>query len=464
MKSVLIISDKDEAFGTLRSAFAKKDRIAHAQNIENALEILHKRRFDLLFVDIEACLRESHQHGKAIQPFLDLYPTLRIIVMAPRDKTKDALMTVNAGASGYLLYPLQPDEISHVSESVMANHILRSELDYLRDHFWKSDADDVVHTRNRAMQKVFEKIRSVAPTDSTVLLVGETGTGKGVMARLIHRHSRRENAQFISVHCGAVPETLLESELFGHEKGAFTGAIRRKPGKFEIAKSGTIFLDEIGTVPPSAQIKLLQVLQDSIFYRVGGDEPIETDARIIAATNTDLKEMSREGLFRKDLYYRLNIFPIELPPLRDRIEDLPFLLDVLLNKMKAKFRKKFKGVHPDVMEAMRQYSWPGNIRELENLLERACILEDDTVLTPDSFPAEIFEGESGRAVLPVDSDLPLSEARRIAVEAFERQYLKDVLARNRGRVNKSAQEAGISTRQLHKLMLRYDLHKEEFKA
>ena len=220
-----------------------------------------------------------------------------------------------------------------MTESINESLLLQSELDYLRDRFWQADSLEIVQTRCPGMKTVFDKIRSVAPTKSTVMLTGETGTGKGVMANLIHKHSNRSEAQFISVHCGAIPDTLLESELFGHEKGAFTGAVRRKLGKFEIAKGGTIFLDEIGTVTPSAQIKLLQILQDGTFQRVGGEETLEANVRVIAATNTDLKRMCDDGLFRKDLYYRLNVFPIEIPPLRERMEDIPHFVDVFLRKM-----------------------------------------------------------------------------------------------------------------------------------
>jgi transcriptional regulator with GAF, ATPase, and Fis domain len=293
--------------------------------------------------------------------------------------------------------------------------------------------------------------------------MGETGTGKGLLAKLIHRHSNRGDAQFISVHCGAIPDTLLESELFGHERGAFTGASRRKLGKFEIASSGSIFLDEIGTITPSAQIKLLQVLQDGTYSRVGGESVLKTNARVISASNTDLNKMTLEGLFRKDLYYRLNVFPIEIPPLRDRIEDIPLLTGFFLRKLNQEFQKGILGIHPQVIQAFHQYAWPGNIRELENLMERAYILELSDQLTPDSFPKELFEYGERAPLFSVDDSLPLAEARRLAVDRFERQYLKSLMARNHGKINRSAQEAGITTRQLHKLMVRYGLRKEDFK-
>jgi transcriptional regulator with PAS, ATPase and Fis domain len=336
-------------------------------------------------------------------------------------------------------------------------------LDYLRDHFWKSEWLAVIHTSTAGMREVYKKIRAVAPTKATVLLMGETGTGKGLLARMIHRHSHRCDAPFISVHCGAIPDTLLESELFGHEKGAFTGAVRRKPGKFEMARGGTIFLDEIGTITPSAQVKMLQVLQDGSFSRVGGEDLLQTDARIIAATNADLAEMSKRGEFRKDLYYRLNVFAVEVPPLMDRIEDIPYLVEVFLKKLNLKYGKNIHSIHPRVIQALKKYPWPGNIRELENLMERAYILETAPVLTSDGFPSELFESCGPAAVLPVNVNLSLAEARRRAGENFERHYLRELFARNKGRVNSAAQDAGISARQLNKLMLKYSIQKESFK-
>ena len=282
-------------------------------------------------------------------------------------------------------------------------------------------------------------------------------------AILIHFHGTRSYDPFVILHCGAIPDTLLESELFGHEKGAFTGAVKMKRGKFELAQNGTIFLDEIGTITPAAQIKLLQVLQDGTFSRVGGEIELKTDARIIAATNSNLVGISEKGEFRKDLFYRLNVFPIELPPLKERREDIPLLIDQLLKNLNAKHGKSLNGVHPQAIAALQGYHWPGNIRELENLMERAYILETSHVLTPENFPAELFESDITAALLPIDTDIPLSEARQIAVDDFERQYLKELFSRTKGRVNLAAKEAGISTRQLNKLMVKHGIRKEVFK-
>lgn len=359
--------------------------------------------------------------------------------------------------------PLQPDPRTSLIENIGTGAIRNSELDYLRDQFWRIDARELVFTRNKTMEAIFKKAKSVAPTRATVLLYGETGTGKGVMARLIHQHSPRKNEQFISVHCGAIPETLLESELFGHEKGAFTGAVRRKLGKFEIARGGTIFLDEIATISPAAQIKLLQVLQDGTFSRVGGEDTLNTDARVITATNADLNKMAREGLFRKDLFYRLNVFPIEVPSLRERIDDLPLFLECYLKQLNRSYQKKIGGAKKEVIQALQAYDWPGNVRELENLIERAYILEQTDQLTPESFPTELFPKQAPMTVLPLGTELSLAEARKRANEAFERQYLKDLLARHQGSIKKAADGAGITTRQIHNLLARHGIHKEDFR-
>jgi DNA-binding NtrC family response regulator len=435
-------------------------------NADAALDTLKKRRYDLIFVDLEILRRSASGNGykAAMESFWHLYPTIEIIVMSSQEMIREAVMAVKAGASDYLTYPINPDEVKHVTESLHEYLISQSELDYLRDQFWQSDSLELVHTNSTVMKKAYEKIRSVAPTKSTVLLIGETGTGKGELAKLIHRHSSRRDAQLISVHCGAIPDTLLESELFGHEKGAFTGAVRRRLGKFEIATGGTIFLDEIGTITPSAQIKLLQILQDQTFQRVGGEETLEANVRVIAATNTDLKKMCEDGQFRKDLYYRLNVFPIEIPPLRDRPEDIPHLAEVFLKRMNKFSSKEIHDIHPHVMEAFRRYSWPGNIRELENLMERAYILETSSLLTPESFPSELFESQVPSASVFFDTQLTLTEVRHRGIEDIERRYLKEVLAKNQGRIKDSASVAGVTTRQLHKLMTRYGIRKEDFKS
>jgi len=465
LKSVLISSKNQPACDVIRASMGTDYRIEVVSEKDIALKVLQKKRYDFVFIDLEMLSQKTQDNGyrAALQPFWHLYPSIEIIVMATPERIRDAVMAVKAGASNYLTYPINSDEVKYVTESIYEAILMKSELDYLRDRFWQSDSLDIVQTNSPVMKRVFDKVQSVASTRSTVLLAGETGTGKGVLAKLIHRHSNRKDEQFISVHCGAIPDTLLESELFGHEKGAFTGAVRRKLGKFEIANGGTIFLDEIGTITPSAQIKFLQILQDGTFQRVGGEETIEINVRVIAATNSDIKKMCDEGKFRSDLYYRLNVFPIEIPPLRERSEDIPFFIEIFLKRLNKFYSKEIHDADPRVMDIFKTYPFPGNIRELENLTERAYILEKSSVLTPESFPAELFEARISDPALSVDMFTSLAEARRKGIENIERCYLKELLCRNKGKINKSAEDAGVTPRQLNKLMKKYGIKKEEFK-
>ncbi|MGB5750264.1 MAG: sigma-54 dependent transcriptional regulator [Desulfobacterales bacterium] len=466
MKSILVVSSDKEAYRLIFSTFKPGYTVEKTSNKTAALELLNKKRFDLVFMDLSVLNGDASDdsHREALMAFRLLYPSVEIIVMAPPDLIRKAVSAVKAGANDYLTYPLDAEELKLVSENLNKTRIMQSELDYLRDQFWQAESLKLLRTRSDGMKKVFQQIRSVSPTKSTVLFIGETGTGKSVLAQLIHKHSNRKDAQFISVHCGAIPDTLVESEMFGHEKGAFTGAVRRKLGKFEIATGGSIFLDEIGTITPSAQIKLLQVLQDGSYQRVGGEETLKTDVRVIAATNADLKKMCAEETFRKDLFYRLNVFPIEIPPLRERIEDIPLFIDSFLNQLNQFSSEKITGIHPQVLEAFRKYPWPGNIRELENLVERAFILETSSVLTPESFPKDLFGADTTAVFVPLTRQLTLAEARQRSIEEFEKNYLEDVLTQNKGKINESAHCAGISSRQLNKLMNRYGIRKEDFKT
>ena len=465
MKSILVVSKKEHTYRLILSAYKSTGTVKKAAEKTAALELLQKQRIDIIFIDLIALnnMDTGENYREALMPFWQLNPSVEIIVITPQETIRNAVKAVKAGANDYLTYPLNAEELNLVSGNINKTRILQSELNYLRDQSWRLDSCELVRTNSSAMNRVFQQIGSVAPTKSTVLLTGETGTGKNVLAQLIHKQSNRTDDQFISVHCGAIPDTLIESEMFGHEKGAFTNAVSRKMGKFQLASGGTIFLDEIGTITPAAQIKLLQVLQDGTYQKVGGEETLKADVRVITATNADLKNMCRAGTFRNDLYYRLNVFPIDIPPLRERSEDIPLFIDAFLKKLNQFSLKAIHGVHPQVIESLKNYSWPGNIRELENLVERAYILETSWVLTPESFPGELFEAETTSVILPSSEHLTLADARQHGIEEIERNYLKDVLARNKGKINESACDAGISSRQLNKLMNKYGLRKEEFK-
>jgi len=465
MKNVLVASKSGNAFTIIESCFNSGFKVDTTNIKENCIDLFRVKRYDFLFVDIDF-LRSAdsdNEYKKQLQQYWRIFPDSEIIVLTSPYTIRDAVNAVKAGASNYLTYPLNPEEVKYIIDSVQEDTRLHSELSYLRNQSWRSDSMAILRTNSPLMREVFAKVRAVAQTESTVLLTGETGTGKGIMAKLIHQHSKRSENQFISVHCGAIPDTLLESELFGHEKGAFTGAIRRKLGKFEIAYGGTIFLDEIGTISSQMQIKLLQVLQEKIFQRVGGETNVKADERIIAATNVNLKKLCDQGMFRSDLYYRLNVFPIDIPPLRYRLEDLPLLVEFFLKRLNKFYGKNILDIHPNIIEAFQTYDWPGNIRELENLLERAYILETSSILTLNGFPPDIFQ-EVQKKQLPLDTSKTLDEIRRQVVEQVEYEYLCQQLMKNQGRISNTAQAAGIGVRQLHKLLSKYSIQKELFKS
>jgi DNA-binding NtrC family response regulator len=468
MKSILVIAKDPDTCHTINQCLRGDYKVEIAPALEAGLDNPRKKRFEFVFVDLDLLSGNRLTNGfsdykTALQPFWQNHPMSEMIVMTSPELIREAVKAVKAGVSNYLTYPINPDELRYVKESIQESVKVQFELEYLRDSFWQADSLELIRTNCPVMKEVFNKVRAVAPTKTTVLLTGETGTGKGVVAKVIHQHSTRANAQFISVHCGAIPDPLLESELFGHEKGAFTGAIKRKLGKFEMCNGGTIFLDEISTITPAMQIKLLQILQDRTFQRVGGEDVLEVDVRVIAATNEDLTQMVDNGTFRRDLYYRLNVFPIELPPLQERLEDIPVLINVFLNRLNRFHMKEIVDVHPQVREAFMNYPWPGNIRELENLVERAYILETTSVLTPESFPSELFTAGSSGARIAVDTSLTLFEVRRRGVESLERRYLKEMLTVHRGRIKETAKAAGISVRHMNNMMSRYGIRRDEFK-
>ena len=474
MDSALIVSPNAEQVGVLKDSLSKDTRV----DIEHDCAVAFKRAsdhpYDLIFVDISLILGERFKVGGTSLVIDDaLTEFVRgqyVIVLTHKDSVSKAVRLVEAGAIGYLTYPIVPAEVHLLLKESARKQKQELELQYLRDQVWQIDPEGIARTSSPKMRSLLRNAKSVATTKTSVLLTGESGVGKGVIARLIQKNSSRAEKPFIAVHCGAIAETLLESELFGHEKGAFTGADKRKLGKFELAQDGTIFLDEIGTITPALQIKLLQVLQDNVFYRVGGQTPVQGDFRILAATNAKLETMVAEGLFREDLFYRLNVFPIEVPPLRDRVEDIPMLVGAIINKINQSHLRQIKGIHPFVLEAFQRYPWPGNIRELENILERAFILEPGEILTPDSFSAELFafgfSGDASQSGETPDSEaeLTLADARRKGIEILEKDYLSALLEKEQGRIKNSAQIAGISPRQLHKLINKYSIRCDVFRS
>lgn len=420
--------------------------------------------YDYLFLE-QGLLDEyarGRDLGETLESLKDKSTGSKLILVTEMSQMRSCYTALKKGADNYLAEPLSGEEVRFVLESEAQVERLKTELNELEGPS-RGLPVFLGQTKNPLVQKIFDQAQAVAKTRSTVFITGESGTGKGVLARYIHEISSRSSERFLAIHCGAMPEALIESELFGHEKGAFTGALKRKLGKFELASKGTIFLDEIGTIGPSLQVKLLQVLQDRVIQRVGAEEEIPVDVRIIAATNSNVLQLVKEGKFREDLYYRLNVFPIELLPLRERKDDLELLVQSILTKLTKSHGKVFKGVESNVLRALGNYSWPGNIRELENVLERACILERGQWLTEPSFPADFFIDPS----LSAPSDAPLSDlaSYRLSVShEAEKRYLIELMDVSEGQITRASEIAGVTTRQLHKLLLKHQMKfKKSFK-
>ncbi len=468
MKSILILTPFQEHLEALKQATEGRFEIHALTDYPSCLQEAQKRRYDILFFEItclpipkDKMIPASH-FERIFQELKSQYPTLPLMAIGSSEQTKNLVQAVRAGADRYLTTPLESQALQLGIARLQEKAHVQGELEYLRNNFWSDEKLEVTKTYSPVMKKLFFELQAVAPTDSTVLLLGESGVGKGVLAKFIHRTSARAQGPFVHVHCGAIPENLIESELFGHEKGAFTGATSRKLGRFEIARKGTIFLDEIGTISLSAQTKLLQVLQDNLLIRVGGESMIETDTRVIAATNNNLLEMSRAGSFREDLYYRLNVFPLTVPPLRERLEDIPILAENCLNKLQGKYQKRLEGISPETLRALRNYDFPGNIRELENILERAYILEKRRTLSLTSLPLDLAP-ESRQAIFSFASGDTLAEVRQKAIDEVEKAYLHQLLSTHKGRVNLTAETAGLGVRQLRVLMQKHHLKKEAYK-
>ena len=476
METILLSTQNPETRQTIFDVLSSDYRIAVASTANQLREQIDNLPCECLIIDLSELERLSADRNANAGQNIDndpkvlmrilksARPLMDVVVVVAITEIRRAITFMKNGASNYITQPVDAHEVRLVLDEISRERRQQSELTYLREQLLQDDGSDIVRTLSPKMKKVYDNVRSVAPTKTTVLLLGETGTGKNFTAKLIHRYSNRKNGPFISVHCGAIPDTLIESELFGHEKGAFTGAHRRKMGKFELASQGTIFLDEIGTISKAAQVKLLTVLQEGIYQRVGGERNLEANVRVIAASNANLKEMCDQGQFRKDLFYRLNVFPIHIPQLHERKEDIPSFTNAFLKRFNQFNTKTIRTIHPDVMDALMGYDWPGNIRELENLLERAYILETTSELTPESFPSELFETFEPMTEIPVNTAETLAMVREKGLAEIERRYLKELLSRNKGKINQSASEAGVGTRQLNKLMNKYELDKRAFKG
>jgi two-component system response regulator AtoC len=386
-------------------------------------------------------------------------PGLPVVLVTAHATVETAVQALRNGATHYLTKPIRYDELALVLRHAVAHERARRDVVRLRGELERAAGFEEIVGTSPAMRQVFSMVEQVAGADETVLLRGETGTGKELLARAIHRRSPRADRTFVAVNCSAVPHELMESEFFGHEKGAFTGAAARRIGRFEQADGSTLFLDEVGDLDLSVQTKLLRVLQEQEIVRVGGDRPIKVAVRIVAATNRDLEALVKEGRFRDDLYYRLNVIPIRLPSLRERAGDLPALMEHFLGSFARRYGRDAPLAPPDLLAAAMAYPWPGNVRELRNVCERAVLMGWAAVAPILGTPAE---EEAASASLP-EFSLPLLEARQRLVERFERDYLTRLLREHKGRIGEVARAAGIAERNLYEKMKAYGLSRDDYR-
>ncbi len=370
------------------------------------------------------------------------------IVMTAFASVESAIEAMKLGARDYVTKPFKIDEVKLTIDKVMSHNQIIGENITLRQQLAKNEGLDSIIGISQPIQKLKELIRQVAKADSTILIRGESGTGKDLVARAIHTLSDRSDGRFVSINCAAIPETLLESELFGHAKGAFTGAIRAKDGHFKAADGGTFFLDEIGDTSQAIQVKLLRVIEDKKITPIGETQQIDVDVRLITATNANLEQDVKEGRFRTDLFYRLNVIPISIPPLRDRADDIPILIDFFVDKFCRRHQLEKKNIQQEVYNVLSAYSWPGNVRELENTIERAVLLNKEIELQTSAFPENIVRGKQETLVGPADHKTP-------SLEFIEKAYIHWILDQSEGNKSKAARTLGIDTSTLYRKLEKY---------
>ncbi len=419
--------------------------VVEARTVRAAREALAQEAFDLLLADIRL---EDGDGFELLTLCRERYPATTVLLMTGYGTVETGIEALRSGAFDLLTKPLIDEELWMALERAFSQRRVLEENRQLKEQLDQRFGLENIVGSDYRMKRIFDVIDSVADTRTTVLITGESGTGKSLIARALHRRSSRRDGPFIEVACGALPEQLLESELFGHVAGAFTGAIAEKKGKFELAHGGTIFLDEIGTATPGMQVKLLRVLQELQFEPVGGSETRTVDVRVVLATNEDLAQAVAEGRFRQDLYYRINVINIELPPLRERTSDIPLLANHFLQKIVAETGKPVESIGPEAMTLLQRYSWPGNVRELQNAIERAVLLGRGPVLLPEDLPPAVREGYIPPAV---------STGKRTLKEALagpERQIILDVLEACNWNRNLTAETLGINRTTLYKKMKR----------
>jgi two-component system response regulator HydG len=447
--SVLVIDDESGILDTLRILLKNRGfEPKTAQGGKAGLDALKSRRWDIVLTDIRM---PGVSGNDILEAAGDMDPELPVILMTAQATLQSAIQAVNEGAFYYIQKPFSNDELVAILQRAAEQRSLKTENKQLKREIRQRDRSRSVEPIGgaKSFREVLRLAQQVAPTESTVLILGESGTGKEVVARYIHELSQRSDGPFLSINCGALPESLLESELFGHVKGSFTGADRNKEGLFMAARSGSFFLDEIAETQPSTQVKLLRVLQEREALPVGGTEPVPVDVRIIAATNKDLEQEIKRGTFRSDLYYRLNVISLYLPPLRERPDDIPLLAEAFLRRIAEHRGEMPKRLTPDALAVVSEYRWPGNVRELENALEHAIVLSPGQTVEASALPERVRSPKAE----PLVSDRPIANP---TLEAIERAYIMWVLHAESGNKSRAAEVLGIDPSTLYRKLARYE--------
>ncbi|MFQ5602449.1 MAG: sigma-54-dependent transcriptional regulator [bacterium] len=458
MAEILIVDDEKELLdGCAEILKALGHQVVPLTSGEQALEIIELQEFDLILCDL---FMPEVNGMKVLEKAQEVIPQTPFIIFTAFGTIDRAVTAMKNGAFDFLEKPFDVEHLKIVLDKGLKQRNLYCERHELLKQLQEKYSFENIIGRSLKMQRIFELIDTVATSSASVMITGESGTGKELVARGIHVRSNRRTKSFMPVNCGAFPENLFESELFGYEKGAFTGATRRKPGLMEMANGGTFFLDEVCELPESLQVKLLRVLQDQKVRRLGGDELIDVDLRFIAATNRNLETAVQEGRLREDFYYRLNVVNMHIPALRERKDDIRLLAEHFLRKFVKSSPKEIKGFSEQVLHCLDNYDWPGNVRELENMVERAVALSQSSLITMNDFPPQIQVQNIPTSSL---THLTLVEAKQKLIEGFERKYLLELLHKLHGNVTKIASEAGMTRRNLHRLLKRHGLEADAWR-
>jgi two-component system NtrC family response regulator len=464
-RTILIAEDEGKMGRILEVNLQDQYHVLLTRDGEEALRIFKENEVNLLLTDMRMPQRDGLS---LLHEVKRLRPEVPVILITAYGTIESAVNAMKEGATDYLLKPIKMEEVELVIQRALIHSDLLNENRQLKEEIRSLYGTDTIISKHPKMIEIMEMVRQVSDSKATVLIEGESGTGKELVARAIHLNSQRGGVPLVVVNCSAIPRELLESELFGHEKGAFTGAEKRKIGRFEMAHQGTLFLDEIGEMPRELQVKMLRAIEGYRFMRIGGTEEIDVDVRLIAATNRDLKTAVGTGQFREDLFYRLNVVSIKLPPLRERKEDIPLLVSHFIEKHKKEVKGKALEVSERVLQTMMKYSWPGNVRELENCILRAVLLARSNRIESDDLPPEV-RGEGGEPVHPVPRDgqelkRMKWQARRKVEDDLECAFLTEALRRNRGNISKTALDVGMDRRQLQNLIRKHRVVPKEFKG